>query len=56
MIEDNIITIYGGVFALDGSKQLLAQETGPLENAAELGLEVAEKLFAQGASSILDAE
>lgn len=56
VIEDNIITIYGGVFALDGSKQLLAQETGPLENAAELGLEVAEKLFAQGASSILDAE
>lgn len=55
VIDGDMITVHGGVFALDGSKQMVAAETGPLENAYDLGVKVAESLLEQGASEILDA-
>ena len=44
-----------GVFALDGSRQAVASETGPLENADEIGVKVAEALIEQGAFEIIEA-
>lgn len=55
VIDGDMITVHGGVFALDGSKQMVAAETGPLENSYDLGVKVAESLLEQGASEILDA-
>lgn len=55
VIDENIITVHGGVFALDGSRQAVASETGPLENAYEIGIKVAEVLIEQGAFEIIEA-
>ena len=55
VIDENIITVHGGVFALDGSRQAVASETGPLENAYEVGIKVAEALIEQGAFEIIEA-
>ena len=55
VIDENIITVHGGVFALDGSRQAVASETGPLENAYEIGIKVAEELIEQGAFEIIEA-
>lgn len=55
VIDENIITVHGGVFALDGSRQAVASETGPLENAYEIGINVAEALIEQGAFEIIEA-
>src|SRR5699024_5448296 len=55
VIDENIITVHGGVFALDGSRQAVASETGPLEHAYEVGLTVAEVLIEQGASDVIEA-
>ena len=46
--------VRGGVFALDGSRQLIAQASGPVAQAQELGRAVSEELFAQGAADLLD--
>ena len=54
VIDENIITVHGGVFALDGSRQAVASETGPLENAYEVGIKVAEALIEQGAFEIIE--
>ena len=55
VIEEDLITVHGGVFALDGSRQAVASETGPLENAYEIGVKVAEALIEQGAFEIIEA-
>ena len=55
VIDENIITVHGGVFALDGSRQAVASETGSLENAYEIGIKVAEVLIEQGAFEIIEA-
>lgn len=55
VIEEDLITVHGGVFALDGSRQAVASETGPLENAYEIGVKVAEALIEQGALEIIEA-
>ena len=55
VIDEDIIIVHGGVFALDGSRQAVASETGPLENAYEIGVKVAEALIEQGAFEIIEA-
>ena len=55
VIDEDIITVHGGVFALDGSRQAVASETGPWENAYEIGVKVAEALIEQGAFEIIEA-
>ena len=55
VIDEDIITVHGGVFALDGSRQAVASETGPLENAYEIGVKVAQALIEQGAFEIIEA-
>ncbi|MDD7581786.1 hydroxymethylbilane synthase [Corynebacterium sp. 32222D000AT] len=52
-LADGQITVRGGVFALDGTRQILAEATGEVERAAQLGTEVSDSLFAQGAAEIL---
>ena len=52
-IENGQLTVRGGVFALDGSRQLLASATGPLSDAAQLGSAVSEELFSRGAAELL---
>lgn len=45
------LTVRGGVFALDGSRQLISEATGT--DASALGHRVAEDLFARGAAELL---
>ena len=52
--EGEQLVVRGGVFALDGSRQLIAQASGPVAQAQELGRAVSEELFAQGAADLLD--
>ncbi|WP_408932105.1 hydroxymethylbilane synthase [Corynebacterium sp. YSMAA1_1_D6] len=52
--EGEQLVVRGGVFALDGSRQLIAQASGPAAQAQELGRAVSEELFAQGAADLLD--
>lgn len=52
-IADGQLTVRGGVFALDGSRQLLAEHTGRLDEAAQLGAAVSDQLFADGAAELL---
>lgn len=51
------LTVRGGVFALDGSRQLTATAAGTAvgtaEEAMELGARVSDELFAQGAADLL---
>ncbi|QRJ60265.1 hydroxymethylbilane synthase [Corynebacterium macginleyi] len=55
------LTVRGGVFALDGSRQLTATAAGTAvgtavvtaEEAMELGAQVSDELFAQGAADLL---
>lgn len=50
------LTVRGGVFALDGSRQLTATASGiaaDAAEAAELGARVSDELFAQGAADLL---
>ena len=50
------LTVRGGVFALDGSRQLTATASGTAADAAEaaeLGARVSDELFAQGAADLL---
>ena len=52
-IENGQLTVRGGVFALDGSRQLLASATGPLSDAAQLGSAASEELFSLCAAELL---
>ena len=47
------LTVRGGVFALDGSRQLTATASGAAAEAAELGARVSDELFTQGAADLL---
>ena len=42
------------VLSRDGKTRIEAQATGAAEAAIELGVEVAEKLFANGAKALLE--
>lgn len=53
VVDGDSITVYGGVFALDGSTSLQASETGSRDRAVELGREVAQRLLADGAADII---
>ena len=54
--EGEQLVVRGGVFALDGSRQLIAQAQGAASEAEELGRAVSKELFAQGAADVLAAE
>ena len=43
----------GGVFALDGSRQLTATASGSAAEAADLGARISDELFAGGAAELL---
>ncbi|MGD7003108.1 hydroxymethylbilane synthase [Corynebacterium halotolerans] len=55
-INGDEITVTGGVFALDGSRQLLSTRTGPTNDVLALGKQVAEELLASGAADLIAAE
>ena len=50
-IADGTITLRAGVFALDGSKQLIEEATGT--DARELGTQLAQTLIGRGAAEIM---
>lgn len=50
--EDGTIHLRAGVFAVDGSEQLTAEATG--SDAHALGVEVAERLLADGAAAVME--
>lgn len=54
--EGEQLVVRGGVFALDGSRQLIAQAQGSASEAEELGRAISKELFAQGAADVLAAE
>ncbi len=47
------LTVRGGVFALDGSRQLIATASGSAAEAADLGARISDELFAGGAAELL---
>lgn len=53
IIEDEL-SLRAGVFSLDGSKQVLVENTVPLNTASNLGIELAQKALNQGAAAILE--
>ena len=50
-IADGTITLRAGVFALDGSKQLIEEASG--KDARELGTQLAQTLIGRGAAEIM---
>lgn len=54
-LDGEKIHVRGLVAELDGSKVLTAEATGDIASAEAVGIEVAEKLLAQGADKILQA-
>ena len=55
VLEDKILTLKGLVGSVDGKVLLRAQHSDLVENAEQLGEQVAQQLLAQGAGDILDA-
>ncbi|WP_425486424.1 hydroxymethylbilane synthase [Corynebacterium incognita] len=53
VVDGDELTVRGGVFALDGSRQIVKESTGPLSAALAIGDAVAEALFAAGATELL---
>lgn len=53
-LDGDTLKMNGLIAAVDGSRLLRAQVSGPAERAAELGLELAEDLLAQGGREILE--
>jgi hydroxymethylbilane synthase len=53
VVENNNVYLRGLVGAIDGSEIITDEVNGHSENAEQLGLELAEKLLAQGADVIL---
>lgn len=51
--EDGELTLQAGVFALDGSRQLLQTATAPADKADELGRKVAQALLQRGAIEVM---
>ena len=54
-LDGDAITLTGMVGRPDGSELLFASATAQKNRAAEIGIEVAEALLAQGAGDILKA-
>jgi hydroxymethylbilane synthase len=53
VVEDDTVHLRGLVGAVDGSEILHAQSSGPVEQAEQIGIALAEQLLAQGADKIL---
>ena len=53
LVNDDHVYLRGLVGAVDGSQMLRDDVTGPVADAEKLGIELAEKLLAQGADKIL---
>lgn len=53
-VENNTLSLEGIVAALEGNPAVRHSMTGPVQEAAQLGLRLAEKLLAMGADKILD--
>ncbi|MBC3186715.1 hydroxymethylbilane synthase [Corynebacterium sp. zg-331] len=51
--EEGELVLRAGVFALDGSRRLVAERRGPRDRAADLGLEVARVLLSEGAAELM---
>ncbi len=54
-VDDGTLTLAGVVCALDGSTSVAAERSGPVAQAAALGLALAEELLAAGGEAILAA-
>ena len=54
-IEGSRLEMLGVVASADGQQLFRDQASAPMEQAAELGLQLAERLLASGASEILKA-
>ncbi|RJE77404.1 hydroxymethylbilane synthase [Pseudoalteromonas sp. MSK9-3] len=52
-VEGDTVHLRGLVGAVDGSEILYAQSSGPVEQAEQIGIALAEQLLAQGADKIL---
>ena len=50
-VHDGLITATGGVFALDGSAQIVKTAVG--DNSVEVGRELAAALLGSGAASLM---
>lgn len=53
-IKDNILRLHGLVAEPDGSVMITEQLEGPIEEAEQIGITVANRLLASGAKDILD--
>lgn len=52
-IDGEQLTLRGLVGAVDGSQILRGEQSGPVADAEQLGIRLAESLLAQGADQIL---
>ena len=52
-LEGEELHLRGGVFAMDGSRQITAARSGSIDQSISLGEEISEELFAQGAAQFL---
>ena len=50
---DETLKVYAAVCKLDGSEFISAQSDAPLQNSADIGIKLAEKLLEKGAHSVL---
>ena len=53
-IDDGQLTLTGVVLSTDGKVRIESQASSAAESAIELGVEVANKLFANGAKALLE--
>jgi hydroxymethylbilane synthase len=51
--ENDLLLLQGRVISPDGGEQIEATASGPLDRPAELGLQVAQELAAQGAADLI---
>jgi len=54
-LENEMVHLKGLVASLDGSQVLRVSASDKVENAEQLGIQVAEELLEKGADKILDA-
>ncbi|MFH1739577.1 MAG: hydroxymethylbilane synthase [bacterium] len=52
-VDDSVLSLEAGVFTLDGTKTMRQTLTGDPDRAEAVGIELAERLLAEGASEIL---
>ena len=53
-IEDNKLTLKGGIVSLDGTKRIIHKVSGETKDAEQLGKSLAEKVFRSGGLEILN--